>query len=62
MSRWHVKQIQAEADKTLQKLGDGGFSTEEKARELVQYRKGLLKAIEILTQKPNSTNDDLEDD
>ena len=58
-----IKLIQAEADAALQKLGNGQFSRNpagdnQTARELVEYRRGLLKAIDILKSKPTTEEDE----
>lgn len=52
-----LRTIQQEADEALKKLGDGRFGrnqTDESAMELVMYRKGLLRALEILRTQANS--------
>ena len=57
-----LRQIQQEADDTLKKLGDGAFgrnSSDESAMERVMYRKGLLRALEILRASAHS--DETED-
>ena len=52
-----LRQIQQEADAELAKLGNGQFGRngdDESAMERVKYRKGLLRALEILRTSAHS--------
>lgn len=58
----YVKAIEAEAATTLEKLGRGAFGNDQSAKELVEYRRGLLKAADIIrTRSVREEDDDKED-
>lgn len=55
---WHIRKLQDEAEATLKKYGDTKVETYERYIALFEYRRGLLKAIEILKSGPKSDDDD----
>ena len=58
MTPYAIRMIQQEADATLTKLGNGQFGSkgDQGAMELVQYRRGLLRALEILHSPAKQTD------
>ncbi len=58
----YIRAIESEAADELQKLGAGQFTGDGGAKAMVMYRKGLLRAAEILKQRRKGDDDNDQED